>query len=150
MLRSMLRATLLACSPALLVFHSLPASAVYKCEQTGRLTYSDVPCGGQQKEMQSSASATSNHEAEMIRAQNELRRLQNSREQKERQDQQFRNLALRGQVARQKKCRALALQSKWKQEDAHLAPLASQTKTRRIARRAEEKYQSECSDPNDQ
>ena len=150
MLRSMLRATLLAWLPALLVFFCLPASAVYKCEQSGRLTYSDVPCGGQQKEMPSSASATSNHDAEMTRTQNELRRLQNSREQKERQDQQFRNLALRGQVARQKKCRALALQSKWKQEDAHLAPLTSQTKTRRIARRAEEKYQSECSDPNDQ
>lgn len=146
----MLRPALLACLPVLLVFFSLPASAVYKCEQSGRLTYSDVPCGGQQKEMPSSASATSNHETEMSRAQNELRRLQNSREQKERQDQQFRNLALRGQVARQKKCRALALQSKWKQEDAHLAPLASQTKTRRLARRAEEKYQSECSDPNDQ
>lgn len=146
----MSRNALLVCLPALLVFHSLPASAVYKCEQSGKLTYSDVPCGGMQKEMSAPTTATSNHEAEMIRAQNELRRLQNSREQKERQDQQFRNLALRGQVARQKKCRALALQSKWKQEDAHLAPLASQTKTRRIARRAEEKYQSECSDPNDQ
>ena len=146
----MLRPALLACLPVLVVFFSLPAFAVYKCAQSGKLTYSDVPCTGQQQEMPSSATVASNHEAEMIRAQNELRRLQNSREQKERQDQQFRNLALRGQVARQKKCRALALQSKWKQEDAHLAPLTSQTKTRRIARRAEEKYQSECSDPNDQ
>lgn len=146
----MLRPALLACLPVLLVFFSLPAFAVYKCEQSEKLTYSDVPCTGQQQEMPSSATVASNHEAEMSRAQNELRRLQNSREQKERQDQQFRNLALRGQVARQKKCRALALQSKWKQEDAHLAPLSSQTRTRRLARRAEEKYQSECSDPNDQ
>ena len=141
----MLRPALLACLPVLVVFFSLPAFAVYKCAQSGKLTYSDVPCTGQQQEMPSSATVASNHEAEMSRAQNELRRLQNSREQKERQDQQFRNLALRGQVARQKKCRALALQSKWKQEDAHLAPLSSQTRTRRLARRAEEKYQSECS-----
>ena len=146
----MLRFLLLACLPALLFFPAIPAFAVYKCEQSGRFTYSDAPCDGLQKEMPAPAAAASNHDAEMARAQSELRRLQNSREQKERQDQQFRNLALRGQVARQKKCRALALQSKWKQEDAQLAPLASQTKTRRLARRAEEKYQSECSDPNDQ
>ncbi len=146
----MSRPALLACLPALLVFFSLPAAAIYKCEQHGHLTYSDIPCVGQQSEMTAPAANTSRHDAEMNRAQSEIRRLQNSREQKERQDQQFRNLALRGQVARQKKCRALALQSKWKQEDVHLAPLASQTKTRRVARRAEEKYQSECSDPNDQ
>lgn len=146
----MSRPSLLACLPALLVLFSLPAAAIYKCEQHGRLTYSDSPCAGQQSEMTAPAANTSRHDAEMTRAQSEIRRLQNSREQKERQDQQFRNLALRGQVARQKKCRALALQSKWKQEDAQLAPLASQTKTRRVARRAEEKYQSECSDPNDQ
>ena len=145
----MSRHALPTCLSALLVCLSLPAAAVYKCEQQGRITYSDSPCAGQQTEMTAPAPAASIHSAEMNRAQSELRRLQSSREQKEKQDQQFRNLALRGQVARQKKCRALALQSKWKQEDAQLAPLASQTKTRRLARRADEKYQSECSDPND-
>jgi hypothetical protein len=146
----MSRPALLACLSALFFIFPLPASALYKCEQQGHLTYSDSPCSGKQIDIAVPATPSSNHAAEMTRAQSELRRLQNSREQKERQDQQYRNLALRGQVARQKKCRALALQSKWKQEDANLAPLSAQTRSRRIARRAEEKYQSECSDPNDQ
>lgn len=122
------------------------AHAIYKCTaQDGSTSYSDLPCNGEKLQLEHDRpSHAPNNEQQLARQQAELTRLQNLRELRERQDQQYHQMNLRGQAARQKKCRALALQKKWKEEDAASALLPAQIKARRAARRAGEKYQSEC------
>jgi hypothetical protein len=100
-----------------------PAAAIYKCEQAGVLTYTDIPCDGQQL----SAPA-----------------LERPRGTEERQDKQIRDLSARGAAARERKCKSLALQLKWREEDLREAPLHEQTKARKMARRAAEKYRNDC------
>jgi len=126
-------------------------AALYQCTHQGTLTFSDRPCEGVQRElaMPSAPAAgragASDYPAQLVREKAELTQLQNLREQRERQDQQIRDLTIRGQVAKQKKCRSLALQSKWKQEDVEQAPPKSKASATRKARRSMEKFQSECS-----
>jgi hypothetical protein len=74
----------------------------------------------------------------------EINRLQKAREQRERQDQQIRDLSIRGAAAREHKCKTLALQLRWREEDLREAPLQSQHKARTRVRRAAEKYAMEC------
>ncbi len=132
---------------ALLCLLAMPsAQAVYKCKAADASTiYSDLPCNGKELEIEHTASpAQPTNEKQQERQQAELARLQSLRELRERQDQHYRQMTLRGQAAKQKKCRALELQKKWKEEDAAAALLPAQTKARRAARRAAEKYQMEC------
>lgn len=140
--------------PALLFFALLPSSSyatLYKCAHQSTVTYSDRPCEGQQREVAAPPATASgrttvpDYPAQLAREKAELSQLQNLREQRERQDQQIRDLAVRGQAAKQKKCRTLALQSKWKQEDADQAPLKSKASATRKARRSLEKFHNECS-----
>ena len=69
---------------------------------------------------------------------------QQIREQRERQDKQIRDLSARGAAARERKCKSLALQLKWREEDLREAPLNEQAKARKMARRAAEKYRNDC------
>ena len=142
----MFRSVLLALLPAFFLLHAPSSFAVYKCTDHGSVIYSDQPCHGQQSTLSEppSSHATVTQQASLAREQAEIKRLQTLREQRERQDQHYRNMALRGQAAKEKKCRALALQSKWKEEDARSAVFNAQVKARRNARRALEKYDSEC------
>jgi hypothetical protein len=143
----MFRAALLALMPALILLYSPSSYAVYKCTDHGTVAYSDLPCHGQQSILSEPPAAQSGitQEARLTREQAEVKRLQTSREQRERQDQHYRNMQMRGYAAQQKKCRTLALQNKWKEEDARTAAFNAQTKARRNARRALEKYNTECS-----
>ena len=133
--------------PLFFLFSVVPAHAVYKCASPGSsIIYSDQPCNGEELKLERQQPAPeSENEKRMAKEQAELTRLQNLRELRERQDQQYRQMTLRGQAARQKKCRALELQKKWKDEDVNLTLPPAQTKARRAARRAQEKYQMECS-----
>ena len=70
--------------------------------------------------------------------------MQKLREQRERQDQQIRDLTARGAAARERKCRALALQVKWREEDVRESTLDKATKEKIRLRRAVEKFNSEC------
>jgi hypothetical protein len=74
----------------------------------------------------------------------EVARLQALREQRERQEKQIRDLSARGAAARERKCKSLALQLKWREEDLREAPLNAQPKARKLARRAAEKYRTDC------
>ncbi|MCX7210335.1 MAG: hypothetical protein NTZ99_08190 [Burkholderiales bacterium] len=76
----------------------------------------------------------------------ELNRLQNLRELRERQHTQIHHMQQRSLEAKRKRCQALALDKKWKQEDAsglHLS-LQQQTQAQKKLRRATEKYQASC------
>ncbi|MBM3337446.1 MAG: hypothetical protein FJY60_07165, partial [Betaproteobacteria bacterium] len=79
----------------------------------------------------------------LSREKKEVAKLQAIREQRERQDKQIRDLSARGAAARERKCKSLALQLKWREEDLRDAPLGSQEKARKMARRAAEKYRND-------
>ncbi len=129
----------------------LPAHAVYQCRIDGTLTYTDLPCSGESLPVQrppphsapaSESRSTSGDSLRQERA--EIARLQRLREQRERQDQQIRDLAARGAAARERKCKSLALQLRWREEDLRDATLQEEKKARVRARRAAEKLAQEC------
>lgn len=125
-----------------------PASAIYKCEQDDVITYTDIPCDGQQLSVtvpqKPRDTEEKSDEKSLTREKKEVARLQAIREQRERQDKQIHDLSARGAAARERKCKSLALQMKWREEDLRDAPLNTQTKARKMARRAAEKYRTDC------
>lgn len=121
-----------------------PAFAVYRCELAGRMTYTDLPCDGTRLGLPASPPAQAPASDLLARERAEVSRLQKLREQRERQDRQIRDLAARGAAAREKKCRTLALQLKWREEDLRDAPPDKAARARTRARRAAEKFRVEC------
>ncbi len=143
---------------ALVLLLSLPdAHAVHRCERQGRITYTDLRCAEGERETaalppagaapaarESQRDAADGLPARLQRERAEVARLQALREQRERQERQIRDLAARGAAARERKCRALALQLKWREEDLREATLEKAGKARTRQRRAAEKYDAEC------
>lgn len=119
------------------------ASAVHRCEIGGKPTYTDLPCDGRALPPPPLSPAAPRDD-QLKRERAELNRLQKLREQRERQDQQIRDLAARGAAAREKKCRSLAQQVKWREEDLRASTLDKAEKLRVRLRRAQEKFESEC------
>ncbi len=129
---------------------SLSAQAVYKCASANSgIIYSDIPCEPtaeklqQQPALQSEIKST---KESSTKEKAELNRLQNLRELRERQDTQIHHMQQRSLEAKRKRCQALALDKKWKQEDAsglHLT-LQQQAQAQKKLRRATEKYQASC------
>ena len=131
----------------LLLACSLPAQAVYKCRIDGTLTYSDLPCGSDTLDVQSAQASPHNcplSQESLRHEKAEIARLQRFREQRERQDQQIRDLAVRGAALRERKCRSLSSQLRWREEDLRNATLQEERKARVRARRAAEKLAQEC------
>lgn len=122
----------------------LPAAAIYKCEQAGVVTYTDIPCDGQQLPVAVPDKPHETDDKSLAREKREVAKLQAIREQRERQDKQIRDLSTRGAAARERKCKSLALQLKWREEDVRDAPMGAQDKARKMARRATEKYRNDC------
>ncbi len=123
---------------------ALPAAAIYKCEQAGVVTYTDIPCDGQQLPVAVPDKPHETDDKSLAREKREVAKLQAIREQRERQDKQIRDLSTRGAAARERKCKSLALQLKWREEDVRDAPMGAQDKARKMARRATEKYRNDC------
>lgn len=135
------------CIPLLLFLCCLPAHAIYKCRIDGTLTYTDRPCAKEPLPLQSAPTSQTGglSSADSLRHERtEIARLQRLREQRERQDQQIRDLAARGAAARERKCKSLALQLRWREEDLRDATLQEERKARVRARRAAEKLAQEC------
>ncbi len=131
-------------------FTSVPALAIHRCEAQGTVTYSDRPCQNSSDVRvdpatpPSSAQQQTASDAAQQRQAAELARLQQQRELRERQDQRIRDLAARGAAAREKKCRTLALQLRWREEDLREASLKQEANARKRLRRTEERYRDEC------
>ena len=134
------------CVTFLLFICCPPGHAIYKCPIGGTVTYTDQPCGNEALAFPNpSAPTVSSSSADSLRRErSEIARLQRLREQRERQDQQIRDLAARGAAARERKCKSLALQLRWRQEDLRDATLKEERKARVRARRAAEKLTEEC------
>ena len=133
----------------------LNAQAVYKCAASHSvITYSDIPCDPsagklqQKPAMQSERNGVKDHGSKESNAKEkaELNRLQNLRELRERQDTQILHMQQRSLEAKRKRCQALALDKKWKQEDATSLNqnLKQQAQAQKKLRRATEKYQTIC------
>ncbi len=122
----------------------LSASAVYRCEQHGQPVYTDLPCEGRKLDVDPQPAPQRDSDDSLRRERAEASRLQKLREQRERQDQQIRDLAARGAAARERKCRSLSLQLKWREEDLRIATLDKAEKARVRLRRAAEKFDAEC------
>jgi hypothetical protein len=143
-----INATVLATIFLFLSCFTSPAAAIYKCEQAGVITYTDVPCDGQQlpitvpEKLRETEEKTD--DKSLAHQKREVAKLQAIREQRERQDKQIRDLSARGAAARERKCKSLALQLRWREEDLRDAPLHAQIKARKMARRAAEKYHNDC------
>jgi hypothetical protein len=125
-----------------------PVAAIYKCEQAGIVTYTDISCDGQQLSItmpeKSRETEDKTDNKSLAHEKKEVAKLQAIREQRERQDKQIRDLSARGAAARERKCKSLALQLKWREEDLRDAPMGAQDKARKMARRATEKYRNDC------
>lgn len=138
---AMLRAALLAS----LVVLATPAFAIYKCEKNGTITYSDEACAnGTSLRIDA---APSDADAAKQRAANQERQLKQIEREHHKQELEERRVAKRASQARaskQKKCEKLALQVKWANEDVATATVKSIDKEKRKARRAQEKYETEC------
>ena len=143
-----INATVLATIFLFLSCFTSPAAAIYKCEQAGVITYTDVPCDGQQLPITVPGKLRETEEKtddkSLAHQKREVAKLQAIREQRERQDKQIRDLSARGAAARERKCKSLALQLRWREEDLRDAPLHAQIKARKMARRAAEKYHNDC------
>ena len=132
-----------------LLLVSLSAQAVYKCASIeSGITYSDIPCNASAEKLKQPPTQSEKPPVkdQHAREKAELNRLQNLRELRERQDTQIHHLQQRSLEAKRKRCQALALDKKWKQEDAsglHLT-LQQQTQAQKKLRRATEKYQASC------
>jgi hypothetical protein len=133
----------------ILLLVSLSAQAVYKCASTeSGITYSDIPCNASAEKLKQpitqseKASVKDQYAKEKV----ELNRLQNLRELRERQDTQILHMQQRSLEAKRKRCQALALDKKWKQEDASTVNLTlkQQEQAQKKLRRATEKYQTSC------
>ncbi len=135
------RRALLAALPLLLV--PAAVSAVHRCETGGQPVYTDLPCDGRALAPPPPPAAPATDDR-LKRERTELNRLQKLREQRERQDQQIRDLAARGAAAREKKCRSLTQQVKWREEDLRETTLDKAEKARVRLRRAQEKFDAEC------
>lgn len=128
------------------------AGAIHRCERQGRITYTDLRCAQGERETAALPPAAQEPprdpadggSARDQRERAEVTRLQALREQRERQERQIRDLAARGAAARERKCRALGLQMKWREEDLREAPLDKAGKARTRLRRAAEKFDAEC------
>jgi hypothetical protein len=122
----------------------LSANAIYRCEQQGSIVYTEFPCAGREVDIAAAAPAPRNNDELLKRERSEVGRLQRLREQRERQDQQIRDLAARGAAAREKKCRSIALQLKWREEDVRESTMDKAQKAITRLRRTQEKFDSEC------
>lgn len=133
----------------LLLLVSWSAQAVYKCASTeSGITYSDITCNASAEKLKQppTQSEKPSVKDQYAREKAELNRLQNLRELRERQDTQILHMQQRSLEAKRKRCQALALDKKWKQEDASSLnlPLKQQAQAQKKLRRATEKYQASC------
>ncbi len=125
-----------------------PALAIYKCENGGKIAYSDTPCpdGTLIKAASGAPSADDSRQGQKQLAQQkaEAQRLEKERHQREAIEEKQQQQNARTLAARQKKCAASALRVQWAQDDARQAAGKAAPKATQKARRAAEKHELEC------
>ncbi|MFC3108023.1 DUF4124 domain-containing protein [Undibacterium arcticum] len=132
---------------SLLAAFAIPASAAYKCEANGKITYSDLPCPNARVVKLDDPVApeeASSAERRAARDKTELQGLAYERHKQEAiADKEQRRLA-RLSGTRQKRCASLTQRKKWADEDLVTASGRAMAKSKRKAHRAAEKLALEC------
>lgn len=143
-MRRYLIATLLFCA-------SLPAQAVYRCEQNGTVSYDDQPCAAGRSINIAEEVRDAVSPGEVAAARKRLRQQKRTAAEIERKkaketekEGKARQLAARKAAAKEKKCQPLALRKKWAEEDAASADRKSFDAAQRKARRVAERYDLSC------
>ena len=132
----------------LLLSISTPALAIYKCEFSGKVVYSDQPCKkGEPKELKLAPPLSDSEDAQqrLARDKQQLQELETSRKKQEGIEEKQRQKVFKKHQALKKKCALLAQKMKWANEDLESASFKSRDKMQKNARRAHEKYQLTCS-----
>ncbi|MDQ9170255.1 hypothetical protein Q8A64_07480 [Oxalobacteraceae bacterium R-40] len=135
----------------LLASYSSSSLAIYKCEENGKVIYSDEKCSsGKLKSIDTtngkiSESALNEATARNKREKETLQQLKKTRQRDEALEEKSRQKRMRTNEALRKKCQALELKKKWSEEDAVAATGKSAEKSKRTAMRNKEKYEAECS-----
>ena len=135
-----------ALTASLLLF-SASATAVYKCEAAGGVTYGSTPCtNGKSTDLgavpipDSAASAKDRAKREK----KDVARLEAHRHKAETEEEKAEKQNEKAADTKEKKCRLLELRKKWREEDAQNASGKNKQKAQRNARRAAESYELEC------
>ncbi len=131
---------------SVLIAASAPSFAIYKCESGGKIGYSDSPCpNGRKLDVDSEPSADAPAAKEQARRDKAaLRRIDAEKRKLEAQEEKEQRRAAHANAARQKKCKTLAMRSKWADEDAASATGKSAHKARLKANRIAEQLAMEC------
>jgi hypothetical protein len=133
-----------------LIFCSASSFAIYKCEERGKVIYSDEPCSnGNVKLIDTTNSHLSEPALNDTKARNKreketLQQLEGERRKEEMIEEKARQKRMHANDALRKKCEALALKQKWSEQDAAAANGKSAEKLKRNAVRQGEKYAVEC------
>lgn len=128
----------------------LSAFAIVRCDDQGMISYSDAPCAsGQQSTLLTPPSSADPDQAEQARRklerqQQQLQRLQSTRERNAAAEESARARAEAGRQAHAKRCKLLELKARWSADDAAQASLKQQAHARKSAQRKNEQYQLEC------
>ena len=130
----------------LLLSSSLPALAMYKCEDGGKISYSDTACAvnGREIDIAVPPADAAGADKRLAREKSELKRLESDRHKREAREEKEQLRIAHAQASRKKKCDTLARRVKWAEEDAGLATGRAADKARRKARRMNEQYDGEC------
>ena len=138
---------------ALLTACGIAGATAYRCDDAGRVTYTNLPCpSGRQTELRETARAPSAEDraAAVDRAradQSRLAAIERRREEERRQDQRAAALTARRGVDRGKQkdaCPRLALRARRAHEDVETAGPRDQATKRVRARRADDDYAALC------
>lgn len=125
------------------------AQAAYRCESGGKVTYSDVPCGGSAKAVDNTVISDPQdvRDARRHAAQDkrDLQRIEQSHDRQLKQDEAAERRANQRASTQQKKCAKLAMRAKWAKEDAEYGgKIKAINKAERKRKHAEEQYALEC------
>src|SRR5205085_257990 len=113
----------------------------YKCENSGTVSYTDQHClGGTQVKIDTPPTNAQDAAKRLTEEKKAVKQLERQRHQREAQQEKENKKIEQARLAKQKKCSALALKSKWAEEDLASAKLKTLNKEKLKARRAAEKY----------
>lgn len=142
---------LIAC-PLLSLSFAAGAQAAFRCQEHGRVIYTNVACLGGTMVASGDLRDRAGLQADLIAAsqraaadQKRLMELQDERQHAERLEAQQNRRARAAASNRQTKCAALALRKKWLEEDVMNTTIRSARKNRKKLHRFGERYAMECS-----
>jgi hypothetical protein len=135
----------------LMLAASMSVHAAFRCDDNGKVSYSDVACAGgatvPTTDLRAPATIKAEQDDALRRAAADkvrLQRLEADRSKAERTERKERLHASAVASAQRRKCETLAQRRKWADDDVATASSRNAEKTRRKARRIAEQYTLDC------